>query len=176
SGSSKAQSNTRRPGKSCAATSQAVPVPISAVSTPTPTSRITVSRIAPGRTLPVRWLHSPSEPAEAVTTRAKIGAATPSATAPETISQGFHRGRRAAAGASLPIEADLIDEPACGIALARDVGKRRRIHLEITERRDDRIDLGALLDRILVVRLGVELLRRVGDEILEQPHRVVLVR
>src|SRR5690606_35331992 len=124
----------------------------------------------------VRWVHSPSDPADAVTTSAMIGAATASATAPETTSQGVHRSRRDAAGVSLLIESDLIDEPACGTALARDVCERRRIHLEITERRDDRIDLGALLHRVLVVRFGVQLLCRIRDEILEQPHRVVLVR
>src|SRR5690606_22968312 len=144
--------------------------------TPTPTSSVSVSRIAAGRTLPVKCAHNPSEPAEAVTTRARIGAATASATAAETISQGFHRSRLGTAGGSLLIEADFVDEPACGIALLRDVGERRRIHLEITERSDDRVDLGALLHRVLVVRFGVQLLRIVGNEILEQTNRVVPVR
>src|SRR5690606_30840539 len=107
--------------------------------------------IAIGRMLPVRCAQRPSDPADAVTISARTGAATASATAPEMISQGFHRNRRAAAGASLLIESDLIDEPAGRIADARDVGDRRRIHLEITERRNDRIDLGALLHRILEV-------------------------
>src|SRR5690606_31834411 len=144
SGSNSAQSKMRRPGKSCAATSHAVPVPITAVRMPTPVNRISVSRIAAGRMLPVKCAQRPSDPADAVTTSATIGAATASATAPETISQGFQRGRCDAAGVSLLIESDLIDEPACGTALLRDVCKRRRIHFEITERRNDRIDGGAL--------------------------------
>src|SRR5690606_10995509 len=126
----------------------------------------------------IRCDQSSSEPADAVAISATIGAATASATTPAAISHGFHHaGHLTATGAApLAIEADSIDESAGRIALARDVDERRRIHLEITERGDDRIDRGAGLHGILEVRLRVKLLRIVRYEILEQPHRLVPVR
>jgi hypothetical protein len=54
--------------------------------------------------------------------------------------------------------------------VARDLGQRQRVHVERPERGDDRVHGDAGLHRILVVGLGVDLLRVVGHEVLEEPH------
>src|SRR5690606_20466257 len=97
------------------------PVPMNAVSTPTPARSTSVSRTAVGSTLAARCDHSSSEPADAVTNSEAIGAATSSATTPAAISHGFHRGRLTEAAVPLLIEADSIDESAGRIAVARDL-------------------------------------------------------
>ena len=64
----------------------------------------------------------------------------------------------------LLVETDLVDQLARLLAMRYDFRQRLVIDLQRAERSDDLVESRALLDRIFVVGLGIDLLGFVGNE------------
>src|SRR5690606_33959689 len=73
------------------------------------------------------------------------------------------------------VEADLVGQFARLLAMARYLGQRQRVDLHLAEAGHHRVQFHARLHRVLVVGHGVHALGLVGDQVLQQLHRVVAV-
>ncbi len=59
--------------------------------------------------------------------------------------------------------------------MSRDFGQRRAVNPQGPQFSDKRVNLCALFDRILEISLGVDLLRGIGNEILEQLNSLGMI-
>src|SRR5690606_31931870 len=145
-GRSRAQLSERRPGKSYAVTSQAQPVPMAPVSTPTQTRRISVLSPARGNTNAPRCDQSPGLPRAAVQASAMTGSSTRTAMAAEPARQTPSPIASSPLMTSV-VEPDPVDQFAGAPAMLRDRGEWKVVRPELTQLGDHRIQLDPFLDR-----------------------------
>ena len=137
-------------------------------------SSASVSRVATGNTNANRSRQISSDPDAAVTTSAASGAATASAAHAAAPRHGPRPPVRITR-VRLLVEADAVYELACRVPMSRDFGQRRAVTLQGPQFSDKRVNLCALFDRILEISLGVDLLRGIGNEILEQLNSLGMI-